>query len=556
MSSTTSSTLHKRNFNLLMSTSTPTSDSASSDIKMKEAPNKHLVVIIAGPTAVGKSAVASKICSQDVATGILKEHAKNNHDAHSPLLKSSTNSQIGKGHIISADSVQAYQGVEIGANKPTAEERAKTPHHLIDIVDSRSVCQYNAADWMRDSLLVLDQLKSRNGDEDAEVNDGIDTDNVTINNEVDENTRERTERIRNFLAKFQKGKEAKNEILPVVVGGTMMYLQWLVHGKPDAMKPSEEAIQRAASIVAKFETQNEGDGDDDGSTDENSGWDAAVQHTTSLGPLFGERVAKLPGKDWYRLRRILEVAYTVLDDDDKEAKIKQLYNGQREGGLDESMEYDVRCFFLCPDERMTHCAVVDSRCEQMIGGGLLKETTELHTTGQLPEEGQQARAIGYRQTLDYLKREENEENDDEAFSAYLHEFTGATRRYAKKQMQWFRRDSKFLFVPVKLGEEKIDRVDQVAAIIREMCIKPRDKFDKELWPSDTHKEKKTKIDETSAQNQPLSERTKQVNEQQGKSMKFFQTKRHHLIEGSEEYKVVMKEADECTALLCSLKASS
>lgn len=91
------------------------------------------------------------------------------------------------------------------------------------------MCQYNAADWMRDSLLVLEQLKNRDGDKpadadaDADATDAADTDSV----EMDENTRSRTERIRNFLAEFQEGKEAENEILPVVVGGTMMYLQWL-----------------------------------------------------------------------------------------------------------------------------------------------------------------------------------------------------------------------------------------------------------------------------------------------------------------------------------------
>jgi tRNA dimethylallyltransferase len=62
-------------------------------------------IVIAGPTAVGKSAVAMELAEK-----------------------------IG-GEIISVDSMQVYRGLDIGTAKPTAEERRKVPHHLIDVVD-------------------------------------------------------------------------------------------------------------------------------------------------------------------------------------------------------------------------------------------------------------------------------------------------------------------------------------------------------------------------------------------------------------------------------------
>lgn len=76
----------------------------------------------------------------------------------------------------------------------------------------------------------------------------------------------------------------------------------------------------------------------------------------------------------YRLRRTLEVALTVEGEEDKEAMIEKLYTGERQGSLP-SLGYDVRCFFLCPDDRMSHTKVIDKRCEQMLQRGLLQETT-------------------------------------------------------------------------------------------------------------------------------------------------------------------------------------
>ena len=64
-----------------------------------------LIPIITGPTASGKSAVAMKLC------------------------------EITGGELVSCDSMQIYRGLDIGTAKPTGEEQAAVPHHLIDIID-------------------------------------------------------------------------------------------------------------------------------------------------------------------------------------------------------------------------------------------------------------------------------------------------------------------------------------------------------------------------------------------------------------------------------------
>lgn len=71
-------------------------------------PGRHLCLV--GPTASGKSAVAMELARMRTASGVPTE-------------------------IVSCDSMQVYRGMDIGTAKPTAQERAEVPHHLIDLVD-------------------------------------------------------------------------------------------------------------------------------------------------------------------------------------------------------------------------------------------------------------------------------------------------------------------------------------------------------------------------------------------------------------------------------------
>jgi len=145
------------------------------------------------------------------------------------------------------------------------------------------------------------------------------------------------------------------------------------------------------------------DEDQDSNRADASCWEAASNYVSSLGPVFAKRVEKLPGRDWYRLRRLLEVAYTMSSTKKRKSNNnevnaednlyseheilqqfteKEIYTGIRSGSLADS-GYDVRCFFLCPSDRMTHFHAVDLRCEQMLLRGLLRECADLYITGVL-----------------------------------------------------------------------------------------------------------------------------------------------------------------------------
>jgi tRNA dimethylallyltransferase len=87
------------------------------------------VIALAGPTASGKSAAALLLA------------------------------QALQAEIVSVDSALVYRGMDIGTAKPTREERARAPHHLIDIRDPLQA--YSAAEFARDALLAIDDIRSR-----------------------------------------------------------------------------------------------------------------------------------------------------------------------------------------------------------------------------------------------------------------------------------------------------------------------------------------------------------------------------------------------------------
>jgi tRNA dimethylallyltransferase len=92
-------------------------------------PISHLPILIAGPTAVGKSEIALRLAER-----------------------------IG-GEIISADSMQVYRGLDIGTAKPSPAERARVPHHLIDIRDLTE--SFDAAQFARLAHRTVAEIQSR-----------------------------------------------------------------------------------------------------------------------------------------------------------------------------------------------------------------------------------------------------------------------------------------------------------------------------------------------------------------------------------------------------------
>ena len=91
--------------------------------------NKTKIIAVGGPTASGKSSLALSLAE---ALG---------------------------GEIISCDSMQIYRGMDIGTAKPTEEEMARIPHHMIDVCDPR--VNFSAADWAEGAARAIEDVTSR-----------------------------------------------------------------------------------------------------------------------------------------------------------------------------------------------------------------------------------------------------------------------------------------------------------------------------------------------------------------------------------------------------------
>src|SRR5206468_10743116 len=166
---------------------------------------KPRLVVIAGPTGAGKTAVAVALAR---------------------LLPI---------EVISADSRQVYRGMDAATGKPTAEERAAVVHRLIDVVDPDD--RYRAARFRGDAAALVERIRAR-------------------------------------------------DAVPVVVGGTGLYIRALVRGL-DAVPPADPSFRRELAAIARRE-----------------GRPALWERLRSLAP---EIAARLHPNDEVRVIRALEV---------------------------------------------------------------------------------------------------------------------------------------------------------------------------------------------------------------------------------------------------------
>ena len=90
---------------------------------------KNRVVVLTGPTGVGKSSLALKLCREL------------------------------DGEIVSSDSVQLYEGLDIGSNKPDQETRRATRHHLVDVALASD--PWSSGRWLRAAMDAIDDCLER-----------------------------------------------------------------------------------------------------------------------------------------------------------------------------------------------------------------------------------------------------------------------------------------------------------------------------------------------------------------------------------------------------------
>lgn len=283
-------------------------------------PEPPPVLAIVGATATGKSALALELA------------------------------EALDGEIINADALQVYRGFDIGTAKPGAEERARIPHHLIDILEPHE--RYSAGDFARRAAEAIDEIRSR-------------------------------------------GR------LPVVVGGSGLYLRALFEGL-SPIPPGDPEVRRR--LRERLEAE---------------GLPALAAELRERDP---ETAARLPPGDTQRILRALEVS--LVSGEPLSAYIsRQPFGAQRIEA--------VRVGLTLP--RGILYDQIAGRVAQMVQGGWVEEVASLLSRGLSP--GLPAfQAIGYRQLVQYL---EGTWSLDRAIAETIQ----ATRRFAKRQETWFRRET-------------------------------------------------------------------------------------------------------------------
>ncbi|HSZ61189.1 MAG TPA: tRNA (adenosine(37)-N6)-dimethylallyltransferase MiaA [Terriglobales bacterium] len=278
-----------------------------------------LLVVVLGPTASGKTALALAIARQ-----------------------------FG-GEIVNCDSIAMYRDFEIGTAKPTAAERAEIPHHLLDYVDP--LANVTAGEYARQARHSLREI-------------------------------------------------AGHSHLPIVSGGTGLYLRALLEGLFPAPQRSEELRERLRARV------------------EERGSSYLHRILERLDPAAAKRIHV---NDVPKIIRAIEVCLIARQ------PMTELWRENREP----LHGFRILRLGLNPD-RETLYARINQRAAKMFADGLIEETERL-----LAKYGAQARplaSLGYKQALQFLRGGLDRKS---ALAAAQQ----AHRNYAKRQLTWFRREA-------------------------------------------------------------------------------------------------------------------
>lgn len=303
------------------------------------------IVIIAGPTASGKTAISIELAKKI------------------------------NGEIISADSMQIYKYMDIGSAKPSFEERDGIPHHLMDVVDPSE--EFSVALFRKLAGDRINDIISRNN-------------------------------------------------LPIIVGGTGLYINSLTH--------SLDFTEAAGDIEYREELLNLAN---------TRGNDYIHEMLRTVDP---EAYNRLHINDTKRIIRALE----VYKHTGKTISQYQLESKNRD------IEYNLAYFCLTMDRQKLYDRI-NKRVDIMFEMGLLDEVKKLKEMGY-NKNMVSMQGIGYKEVLDYLDGLYSLEEVKDFIKQ-------SSRRYAKRQLTWFRRDERINWIDIDKYNSTGEIINDIIDII-------------------------------------------------------------------------------------------
>ncbi|HEY5679305.1 MAG TPA: tRNA (adenosine(37)-N6)-dimethylallyltransferase MiaA [Pseudomonadales bacterium] len=281
--------------------------------------------------------------------------------------------------LISMDSALVYRGMDVGTAKPSPESLIEHPQALIDVRDPKE--PYSAAEFVADADSLVQEA-------------------------------------------WAAGR------VPVVVGGTMMYLRAFREGLAD-LPQADPQLRRAIAAEA-----------------ESRGWEALHEQLRAVDPAAAQVIHP---NNPQRLQRALEVHRLTG------RPISDFWSEQRNADFAARLGGRMETIALMPDRRDRLHARIARRFAGMLERGLVEEVRQLRARGDLHADLPSMRAVGYRQVWQHLEGELDAAEMRERACA-------ATRQLAKRQLTWLRGWSWVREVewgdPVALAEQALLRADQ------------------------------------------------------------------------------------------------
>ncbi len=270
------------------------------------------------------------------------------------------------GEIISADSMQIYKYMDIGTAKVKKDEMKGIPHHMIDIITP-------------DVGFTVSNFKNGAKEHITEI--------------------------------YSKGK------LPIVVGGTGLYVNSLIYNLDFAqIPPNEELRLQYEDLIEKF------------------GNEYLHEQLVKVDPISGEKISV---NDKKRIMRALEIYDTTGKTMSEHNKNFRVMNE----------DYNLVYIALNMDRKDLY-EKINNRVDIMFQNGLVEEVKDILEMGY-NKDLIALKAIGYKEIIMYLENEITLEEASEMIKK-------GSRNYAKRQLTWFRRDNRIKWINVDEYDNNID----------------------------------------------------------------------------------------------------
>ncbi len=280
--------------------------------------NLNKVIMISGPTGVGKTKTSIQLAKKI------------------------------DGEIISADSMQIYQEMNIGTAKIREEETEGIKHHLIDVISPDE--NFTVSDFQQRALALIDDITNR-------------------------------------------------KKVPIIVGGTGLYVNSLLYDMDFQSNTVDRELR--AELLNLLERE---------------GKDALFHQLEEIDSKKAETIDRHNSK---RVIRAIEIATYAKKNKDFANDILPRKDMQ------------FLLFTLYADRKLLY-ERINNRVMEMIEDGLVQEVEDLVKKYHLTEENQSMKGIGYRQVIAFLEKKISN-------LEMIEEIKKDSRRYAKRQLTWFRR---------------------------------------------------------------------------------------------------------------------